>query len=114
MTEIDVPADRLPPLRNSNICGSCDTILCQIDDWASRPAASRQESNNQVHDSFLLKDASIKTATCHLCAIFLSLFNSDEQRQIKKVDLRVENEWWSGTSIIYRKEVPQSPRKECM
>jgi hypothetical protein len=96
MSEIDVPANKFC-LTDSKICGFCETILWAVDDWASSPTVFLKERNNKVHGSHRLKDVGVKAATCHLCAIFFSLFDYDEQKEFEESELKVGSEWSSGT-----------------
>jgi hypothetical protein len=97
MSELDVLSDRILSLTDSKICGFCETLLYGLEDSASSPAAIRREGHIQVHASVCLKDVGIKAITCHLCALFFSLFDHNEQREFEDGELEISSEWSSGT-----------------
>jgi hypothetical protein len=96
MSETEVPANKFLSLTDSKICGFCEAILAGVDGWASNPA-TQGEPNKQAHGSLRLGELGNRAATCHLCALFLSLFDHNEQRELEEAEVTVGSEWSTGT-----------------
>lgn len=99
MAELDLLANVPATLTDSNIYGIYETILQRVDDWArSKSTIYEQEPEPKAHGFVRLKTAPSKGANCHLCALFLSIFNEAELRELE------DDELWVGSqsSLIGR------------
>jgi len=99
MTHFNDPTATTPAtLTESNICEMCKTILKRFDGYVrSKSAMYEQEPKPKVHGFFRLKTAN-RGADCHLCAVFLSLFNKDELQELEQSEVSVKSQLSSSGS----------------
>lgn len=98
--KLNLKINMLPFYTTSALCVSCQNLLCEICRIDAlpdlKPASLSPEEICTSHGSIQLKEAGIKAATCHLCALISAKFSHDGKEEIGDGFAELRSEWKDG------------------